>query len=370
MYCVVCCLFVCLLKYFASAPFVSSVAGVNDPLGATPMMGLTTGGVVETLKHRVINVLLSWLHHFYTVPSFWGAFDSGAAKLGLQPGDLVRFPKSKSGVLLVLSSWAIEALRDLPPNVFVTGLVLPSKVTSPLPDWLTQWVDADHEGPVVYVSLGTTTSVSRRDRDSLLQIFRAFPNTRFLWKVKDEREPGPNVKTASWFPQNDLLSSQRITVFITHGGMNSFGEALWHGVPMLVLPLFGDQPENAATASRLGVGRSVHLRDSNMVAAAIEALTDIFQNISSYRAAVMRVSRILHSENGPKRAIDVMEQIHQSGGADHLVPHYSQKSFIVRHAIDAMALITLIVLLLMYTVIRAATACICCCSRKSKPKTQ
>ena len=46
-------------------------------------------------------------------------------------------------------------------------------------------------------------------------------------------------------------------LFITHGGLLSTEEGLYHKVPMLVMPGFGDQFSNAARAERMGYGRQL-----------------------------------------------------------------------------------------------------------------
>jgi UDP:flavonoid glycosyltransferase YjiC (YdhE family) len=60
-------------------------------------------------------------------------------------------------------------------------------------------------------------------------------------------------------PQVLLLQRARasLAVFITHGGQNSFMEALSVGAPVLVCPGFGDQSANAARAEAMGVGLKV-----------------------------------------------------------------------------------------------------------------
>jgi UDP:flavonoid glycosyltransferase YjiC (YdhE family) len=56
--------------------------------------------------------------------------------------------------------------------------------------------------------------------------------------------------------QVDILKAG-VDLFLTHGGQNSFTEALSEGVPLVVCPGFGDQPVNARKAVDLGVGLQV-----------------------------------------------------------------------------------------------------------------
>ncbi|KAL0113954.1 hypothetical protein PUN28_011343 [Cardiocondyla obscurior] len=50
--------------------------------------------------------------------------------------------------------------------------------------------------------------------------------------------------TQSWFPQITVLKHKNIRAFITHGGLLGTQEAVHVGVPMIGIPLFGDQRIN------------------------------------------------------------------------------------------------------------------------------
>jgi UDP:flavonoid glycosyltransferase YjiC (YdhE family) len=57
------------------------------------------------------------------------------------------------------------------------------------------------------------------------------------------------VRHAALLPQVDL--------FVTHAGLSSVGAAMTTGVPMVCMPLFNEQPENAEHARRLGIANVV-----------------------------------------------------------------------------------------------------------------
>ena len=58
----------------------------------------------------------------------------------------------------------------------------------------------------------------------------------------------------SWLPQNDLLAQKNIKAFVSHVGHNSLYESAYHGVPLVAVPLFGDQFSNAIKAEQFGLG--------------------------------------------------------------------------------------------------------------------
>ena len=65
-----------------------------------------------------------------------------------------------------------------------------------------------------------------------------------------------NVLLTSWVPQNDLLGDKRLNAFITHGGLNSILESLFHAKPMIVIGTSIDQVNGAVVVDyrKLGIG--------------------------------------------------------------------------------------------------------------------
>ena len=89
-------------------------------------------------------------------------------------------------------------------------------------------------------------------RNIFLSTFARLPQ-RIIWKWEDkdklaEEAIPANVKLVSWLPRQDLLGHPKARLFITHCGLLSKQEVVYHGVPFIALPVWADQPINAQKA--------------------------------------------------------------------------------------------------------------------------
>jgi UDP:flavonoid glycosyltransferase YjiC (YdhE family) len=138
----------------------------------------------------------------------------------------------------------VHRFRDVPP------------APSPLPDW---WPGNDD--PLVYVSFGSVAGamdvIFPRLYRAALDALAELP-VRVLVTIGNDREPlelGPqpaNVRVERWVPQADVAA--RAAVMVIHGGYGTTHGALMAGVPLVVAPLFADQPFNARRVAELGAG--------------------------------------------------------------------------------------------------------------------
>ncbi|KAK6011045.1 hypothetical protein OSTOST_23881 [Ostertagia ostertagi] len=86
-----------------------------------------------------------------------------------------------------------------------------------------------------------------------------------------------NVHLFQWLPQSDILQHPKTKAFITHGGYNSVQEAIRGGVPLISIPLFGDQPKNARLAEHHGFGLVLN-RAELSVSTLTKAIHEVVQN--------------------------------------------------------------------------------------------
>uniref|UniRef100_A0A0D3F257 Glycosyltransferase n=1 Tax=Oryza barthii TaxID=65489 RepID=A0A0D3F257_9ORYZ len=124
-----------------------------------------------------------------------------------------------------------------------------------------EWLDAKPAGSVVYVSFGSMSVVSRRQKEELRRGLAATARP-YLWVVRsDDRDDGDGDLHAGdggmvveWCDQVRVLSHGAVGCFVTHCGWNSTLEAVACGAPMVAVPQWSDQDTNARLVAGWGVG--------------------------------------------------------------------------------------------------------------------
>ena len=180
-------------------------------------------------------------------------------------------PSSYLNLLLSPEIVRFERAKSLDPKTFVylDGCVRNEAPYSP-PTFA-----ACNDRPLVLTSFGSLGAMDVEMMQRMIGVFAGLPY-RFVVNVgpwRDQYGAVPdNVMVESWFPQPSLVAQS--SVFIHHGGNNSFCEALYFGVPSLVMPYCWDGHDNAARASETGVGRRLPRYDwgDGELAGAIESL--------------------------------------------------------------------------------------------------
>jgi MGT family glycosyltransferase len=115
---------------------------------------------------------------------------------------------------------------------------------------------AHNDRPLVYTSFGSLGAMDIDLFERMIQVFEQLPY-RFIMNVGEWREhyqtTPDNVYLDSWFPQPSVVRQSQL--FIHHGGNNSFCEALYFGVPSLIMSFCWDGHDNAQRAQETGVGK-------------------------------------------------------------------------------------------------------------------
>jgi UDP:flavonoid glycosyltransferase YjiC (YdhE family) len=118
-----------------------------------------------------------------------------------------------------------------------------------------------------------------------------------------------NQTGEGFLPQPAILP--QVDLVITHGGNNTVTEAFHHGKPMIVLPLFWDQVDNAQRVEELGLGLrlSTYAFEDPELSGAVEQLTG--DAALGDRLAAM--SRRIRSTSGTAWAAELVERVAMKG---------------------------------------------------------
>ncbi|UWQ92418.1 glycosyltransferase [Rhodobacteraceae bacterium M382] len=158
-----------------------------------------------------------------------------------------------------------------------------------------------NDGPMIYISFGSLGAIDTDLIRRMIDVFATIP-ARFLVNVggfEDSYEHIPdNVHLGNWFPQPSVVAQSAL--FIHHGGNNSFCEALFHGVPSLVMPYCWDGHDNARRAEVKGVGRRVDR--ANWTARSLRSEILSLLNDDDMRVRLKAVSHQMQRHSGTQRA--------------------------------------------------------------------
>jgi MGT family glycosyltransferase len=165
----------------------------------------------------------------------------------------------------------------------------------------------DGEGPLVYLSLGSLGSADVALMEKLVAELTGTPYRFVVSKgpQASEFELADNMAGEEFLPQTEILP--KVDLVITHGGNNTLTESLYFGKPMVVLPIFWDQHDNAQRIEETGFGARLDTygQSGGEMTGAIERL--LADEDLAVRLA--RTSERLQRARGTEVAADLIEQV-------------------------------------------------------------
>ncbi|KAM6220575.1 UDP-glucuronosyltransferase 2A2 isoform 1-T1 [Rhynchocyon petersi] len=286
-----------------------------------------------TFGERIKNTL-SYPLQDYIFQSYWGEWNSYYSKILGKPTTLCE-TMGKAEIWLIRTYWDFEFPRPYLPNFeFVGGLHC--KPAKPLPKEMEEFVQSSGEHGVVVFSLGSMVKNLTEEKANLIASALAQIPQKVLWRYKGLKPAtlGANTRLYDWIPQNDLLGHPKTKAFITHGGTNGIYEAIYHGVPMVGLPMFADQPDNIAHMTAKGAAVDVNMNTMTS-ADLLNALRTVI-NDPSYKKNAMRLSAIHHDQpvKPLDRAVFWIEFVMRHKGAKHLRPAAHDLTWFQYHSLD------------------------------------
>ncbi|XP_001915869.2 UDP-glucuronosyltransferase 1A1 isoform X1 [Equus caballus] len=263
----------------------------------------------------------------------------------LQKDVTVQDLMSSASVWLLRGDFVKDYPKPIMPNmVFIGGINCVSK--KPLSKEFEAYVNASGEHGIVVFSLGSMVSeIPEKKAMEIADALGKIPQT-VLWRYTGTPPPNLSKNTilVKWLPQNDLLGHPKTRAFITHSGSHGVYEGICNGVPMVMMPLFGDQMDNAKRMETRGAGVSLNVLEmtSDDLANALKTVI----NDKSYKENIMRLSS-LHKDR-PVEPLDLavfwVEFVMRHKGAPHLRPAAHDLTWYQYHSLDVIGFLLAVVL--------------------------
>lgn len=255
----------------------------------------------------------------------------------------------------------------MPGIVHVGGAHI--KPPKSLPTKIQEFIDKSEHGVILF-SLGSFLQSSKMPKEKIDIFLEAFGKLkqRVIWKFEDESyKVPPNVVVSKWLPQSDILAHQNVVLFITHGGkiylmnkikikilidfsapgMSGTFEGVARGVPMLFIPIFGDQLRNSLRS--VSMGNALMLAFSEL---SLESLSLKLEQMITNKAYYNRAKELEQIFNDNlvhpmDEAMFWIEYVIRSKGARHLKSHAVNMSLISYLILDIL-IVPIIVLAIVY----------------------
>jgi MGT family glycosyltransferase len=174
------------------------------------------------------------------------------------------------------------------------------------------WEPPERDGHrLVYLSLG---SLGSADVELMRELVALLADTPHRYVVSrgprhDEYELADNMTGAEFLPQTSLLP--HVDAVITHGGNNTVTECMWFGKPMLVLPIFWDQHDNAQRVHERRYG--IRLPTYSLTRGALVTAVDTLLGDAGLRGRVAAAGDRLRARPGTVAAADLIERVAHTG---------------------------------------------------------
>ncbi|XP_013373984.1 PREDICTED: UDP-glucuronosyltransferase 2B17-like isoform X2 [Chinchilla lanigera] len=268
---------------------------------------------------------------------------------------------AKAEMWLIRSYWDLEFPRPTLPNTeFVGGLHC--KPAKPLPKEMEEFVQSSGEHGIVVFSLGSMVHNLTEERANVIALALAQLPQKVIWRYSGKKPDTlqPNTQLYEWIPQNDLLGHPKTKAFVTHGGANGIYDAINHGVPMVGIPLFGEQHDNIAHMEAKGAAVVLDFMTMS-TADLVNALKEVMNN-PSFKENVMWLSTIHHDQ--PMKPLDRaafwIEFVMRHKRANHLRPLAQNLTWYQYHSLDVIGFLLACVV----TVTLLVTKCCFFCYQK------
>ncbi|MGH2889303.1 MAG: glycosyltransferase [Solirubrobacteraceae bacterium] len=174
------------------------------------------------------------------------------------------------------------------------------------------WEPPERDGrALVYLSLGSLGSADVELMRRLVELLAETPHAYIVstGPRHDEYDLADNMIGAEFLPQTSVLP--HVDAVITHGGNNTITECMWFGKPVLALPIFWDQHDNAQRVHETGYG--IRLETYSLTGAELSGAVELLLADGPLAARTAAAGERVRSMPGTVTAAALIERVATTG---------------------------------------------------------
>ncbi|SHK14340.1 macrolide family glycosyltransferase [Desulforamulus aeronauticus] len=164
----------------------------------------------------------------------------------------------------------------------------------------------------VYISLGTVLNKNNEFYKNCIEALKGL-NVDVIMSVGEKTD----IAALGKIPDNFIVKNRvdqikvlkKSDVFLTHCGMNSVNESLYHGVPMVLFPQHSEQAMVAERTAVLGAGLMLSGNKPKHIRKVIEQIL----NDATYKENANKILKSFKTSGGAKKAADVILNVINDG---------------------------------------------------------
>uniref|UniRef100_A0A0N5AEB0 glucuronosyltransferase n=1 Tax=Syphacia muris TaxID=451379 RepID=A0A0N5AEB0_9BILA len=348
------------LKNYIGASAIVMPEGISEYFGAINLPSFVPAAISslsDTMSYseRLKNVFMHLLTKYALLYVEKPAAHKELFKLlpaSVERGDLF----ARSSFYFVNAEEFLEFPRPISHKIIYIGGIAVAKPL-PLNKEFKLIMESAKKG-VILISFGSIAKSSlmkNETKKAFVETFKQFPDVNFIWKYETDDDVAsdlPNVYKKKWVPQNDLLNHPNMKAFVTHSGLNSVTESVYAGVPLICVPLFGEQMRNARMAERRGV--AVVLDKNNLNKEVITETIKVIMHDTKYQTNAKHLTEKIKNKPMPpeERIIKYTEFAAKFGPLKDLNYAGEKLNFIQYYLLDILVPFATVVILLVYICIR------------------
>ena len=303
------------------------------PEWSTPLPNLGQTDDLSFLDRLVNAILLPFLPYLFREIFQSVTRVDASYREGLEGVNLLYYPGLRIP-LIVTTVFGLDYPKPRQPLVEFVGPILITSLP-PLGEDVQAWLDAKEEKTVIYISMGTTGSLTQGNARALLSGVMGTTYSA-LWVIKaknremfgqvDFESYGDRLFLMEWAPQQTVLQHSAIFLSILHCGLNGIQESLYNSLPVICVPFGYDHYEIAAKISSAGVGISLLSLTDTMKGRTefqVESVSSSIYRVvnEDFAKNASRVRQMFKIAGGGQRAADLVE-FYEEFGFDHLLPSF------------------------------------------------